>query len=175
MWWPSAGFVVGGGPSVNKFPYQRLAERGVVSVAVNNVAAYVPVRAFTFSDGQEKFHHALYLDPAMMCFVPAAKLKKRVRAKLPDGSFRTVDMQLSDCPNVWGIWRSGRFCPESFVTDWFAHWGYAGRQHQSEPHRSLMLPCPDCPGDGVCQACKGAGCDKCKKDKRKQPRGILFW
>ena len=123
MWSPSAGFLVCGGPSLNKIDYGRLRERGVVSLGVNNVSAYVPVDAWCFSDPEIKFHHGLFYDPKCTTFAPIPKLRRNVRVKLPDGTFRMTDRKIMDCPGTFGFHRRSDFNPETFFSDSFAHWG----------------------------------------------------
>jgi hypothetical protein len=123
LWRPAAAFLVGGGPSLNRLPYELLAERGIVSLGINNVCGKVPVRAFVCSDPPEKFHHGIFFDPAMLKFVPQPKLRKRVRAKLPDGSFCWTTFRVGDCPNVWGFSRRAEFDPAQFLTTQYATWG----------------------------------------------------
>ena len=137
LWWPRPGFLVCGGPSLKAMPYHRLAERGVVSLAVNNVAGFAPVRAWCFSDPQEKFHHGLFCDPAVMTFAPHAKLNKAVRAKLPDSTFRFLSVSVRECPNSYGFARRTTFNAETFLTDWFAHWGYGGKAGVDRPFSRL--------------------------------------
>lgn len=126
MWAGASGFLVCGGPSVNSIHdlHACLRSRGVVSLAVNNSAGYLPVRAMTFSDPPEKFHHGVFFDPAMMKFVPRPKLKRgQVRIKFPDGSFKFSGLNVRDCPNVWGYERSQHFIPEEFLNSPAATWG----------------------------------------------------
>ena len=137
MWAPSPGFLVCGGPSLDDYPLEKLRERGVVSIGVNNAAAYAPCSGFVFGDGREKFHHAIYLDPKCLCFVPNIQLLKDLRVKVPDGTFRMVNRSIKDCPGVFGIARSGRFYPEKFLKTWYAHWGYGGKQVGPKPHSRI--------------------------------------
>lgn len=139
LWSPSAAFLVCGGPSINKVPFQRLQERGIVSMAVNNVAGYVPVSAWTFGDPQKKFHHGLFLDPKIMTFAPFGKMKRHVRAKLPDGTFRTVNRRVRECPGTFGIMRRTKFDAPTFLTTPYAHWGRGGKQE--EDNRPFMCLC----------------------------------
>ncbi len=112
--WKSApaGFLVCGGPSLNDLDLSRLSERGVVSMAVNNVAGYAPVRAMTFNDPPEKFHQGIYLDAALLKMVPQKKLGKRIRAKKPDGTFAFTSFRVRDCPNVFGYSYENEWVPE---------------------------------------------------------------
>ena len=123
LWYPSSGFLVCGGPSVNKIDFKKLRERGIVSFGVNNVAGHVPVDAWCFSDPQTKFHHGLFFDPKCITFSPIPKLRKHVRVKLPDNTFRMTDIEVKDCPGTIGFNRKSTFDPETFFSDPYAHWG----------------------------------------------------
>lgn len=127
LWAPRPGFLVGGGPSLASMDTDRLKDRGVCSLGINNVAGAVPVRAQTFGDPQVKFHHGLFFDPAMMVFVPTGKLMYGLRAKLPDGTFRGLDVQVWQCPNVWGYARSTTFDASTFLTCEHGHWGQSAK------------------------------------------------
>lgn len=126
MWHPSAGFLVCGGPSINNLPIEKLKDRGIVSLGVNNISGYVPVSAWTFSDPQRKFHHGLHLDPKTITFSPIPKLRKHIRAKLPDNTFRILDKRVFECPSVFGYERKTVFYPETFFSTPYAHWGMGG-------------------------------------------------
>lgn len=123
LWRPSAAFLVAGGPSLQTMDLSPLRERGILSLGINNVAGYAPVRAMTFSDPPEKFHHGVFFDGSIMKFVPKAKLTKRVRAKLDDGSFAFTAWRVADCPNVWGYSRNAIWNPETFFNCEHASWG----------------------------------------------------
>jgi len=128
LWAPSAGFLVCGGPSINKLPFEKLKERGIVSLAVNNVAGHVPVTAWTFSDPQSKFHHGMLLDPKILTFMPIGKLKRKVRVKLPDGTFRGTNIRMRNCPGTFAFSRKTTFDAKTFLTTDYAHWGRGGKQ-----------------------------------------------
>ena len=123
LWSPSAAFLVCGGPSLQQLDLSPLRERGILSLGVNNVAGYAPVRAMTFSDPPEKFHHGVFFDGALMKVVPVAKLTKRVRAKRDDGTFGFTSFRVCDCPNVWGYSRNAIWDPSAFLTSPHASWG----------------------------------------------------
>jgi hypothetical protein len=130
--WSSPGFLVCGGPSINKIPYQKLSERGIVSMAINNSGGHVPVTAWVFSDPQEKFHHGLFLDPKMMTFAPISKLNKNYRIK-ENGQFRWSEKKVRDCPNTFGFSRRTELYPENFLKTDYAMWGYGGKQLEPKP------------------------------------------
>ena len=123
QWRPAAGFLVCGGPSLKSLDLSPLRERGIVSLGVNNVAAYAPVRAFVCGDPPEKFHPSIWLDPTITKFIPTTKLNKRVRAKMPDGSFKFTSFRVADCPSVFGFHRTCEFNPETFLMDEGNCWG----------------------------------------------------
>jgi hypothetical protein len=119
-----AGFLVCGGPSINDLPYHKLAERGVCSLAINGIAAKVPVRAMTFSDPPEKFPEAIFNDAAMMKIVPRRKLTRgETRRKMPDGTFVYTGKKVRDYPNVWGYEDRGWYTPETFLSEPSASFG----------------------------------------------------
>lgn len=132
LWAPSPGFLVCGGPSLNAIPKEKLRERGIVSLAVNNSAGHVPVSAWVFGDPQQKFHHGIHLDPKCITFAPNGKLRKRINVKLPDGRFRATDIQVKDCPGVFGFSRASHFNKHTFLTDKSAHWGPGGKMPERE-------------------------------------------
>ncbi len=122
-----SAFLVCGGPSLNKLDYRRLAERGIYSLGVNNVCAYVPVSAFVCSDPPMKFHDGIFLDPQMTKFIPSPKLSKRrgrLRKKNDRGLFEWIDAWTRECPQVFGFERRSWLMPdETWFTDGGAAWG----------------------------------------------------
>lgn len=72
-------FLVCGGPSAKEQPLDRLAERGVWSLAVNNAAGfgkYGP-NAFVCSDPASKFCDGIWMDPRIMKLIPTPKIKRK--------------------------------------------------------------------------------------------------
>jgi len=137
LWSPSPAFLIGSGPSLEEYPLERLRERGVVSLGINNAAARAPAKAWCFSDPQAKFHHALYLDPVVMTFAPNPKLKRKIVVKTKDG-FRSTNLRVRDCPNTYGFDRSTQFDPNEFFNTPFAHWG-SGKHQPKGVEPSGML------------------------------------
>jgi hypothetical protein len=132
LWSPAAAFLVCGGPSLNQVPFQKLRERGIASLAVNNVAGHVPVAAWCFGDSVTKFHHGLFLDPKNLAFVPMGKLTHPIQVKCPDGTFRASTIQARHCPGVLGFSRTSLFYPETFFDTTYAHWGRGGKQPEAQ-------------------------------------------
>jgi hypothetical protein len=126
LWRGSAAFLVCGGPSLASLPEGVFRLPGVASLGVNNAAAHAGCRAFVFGDPQWKFSHSLFLDPTVLVFAPFGKLRRCVRVRLPNGSFRQSTTRLSDCPNVYGLARTGRFNGAEFCSTRWAQWGRGG-------------------------------------------------
>ena len=132
LWHGSAAFYVCGGPSLKEIDLSFLKDRGIVSLGINNVGGYAPVRAWTFSDPAEKFHHGIFLDPAIIKFVPRPKMHNRVRAKLPDGRFQWTTYDVKACPNVFGYDRETKWNAEQFLTTEWATWGPSKKHPENE-------------------------------------------
>ncbi len=118
LWRGCAGFLCGGGPSIKELPYHRLAERGICSLGINNIAGMVPCRAFTLSDPPEKAHHGIWRDPAILKLIPRPKFTRRgrgtTREKLPDGSFKYLEKRTIDYPSTFGYERRGWHLADRF-------------------------------------------------------------
>lgn len=139
LWAPSAGFLVCGGPSTNKLPFQRLRERGIVSLAINNSSGHIPVTAWCFGDPAEKFHHGVHLDPKCLTFAPIGKLGHPINAKMPDGKFRKTGILVRDCPGTLGFSRDSYFKAETFFSTTFAHWGVGAKNTPEEQAKYKCL------------------------------------
>ena len=137
-WRGKAAFLCCGGPSLATYPLDALRDRGVVSLGVNNAAAYAQCNAFVFGDPQWKFHHSLFMDPKTWAFAPMAKLRRQLRVQAADGTFRFADVLLQDLPGNYGIPRSGRFDGKTFLSTPYAHWGHGGKGDvEQQPFRRL--------------------------------------
>ena len=122
-------FLVCGGPSLNLVDPHQLNQRGLFTMAVNNAAAWSDFRpsAFVCSDPPMKFHSGIWLDPAVMKFIPLPKLKGGrgvLRIKDEDGRFSKATCSACHCPNVWGFLRRNWMeLDETFFTEEAAAWG----------------------------------------------------
>ena len=131
IWRGCAAFIVCGGPSVRDLPYHKLAERGVLSLGINNVCGMVPVRAMTFNDPAEKFHEGVLADGSIMKLIPKPRLthKSHTRRRKADGGFELTGRNMPDYPNVWAFERRGWHTPEAFLTDPAATYGNDAKGH----------------------------------------------
>jgi len=122
LWRNRAAFLVCGGPSLAELPLERLRERGVSSLAINNAGAYAPVKAHTFGDPESKFHSAMMADANVLSFVPFGKLHYPIQIK-HEGEFYPTRVKVCDCPAVFGISRTSTYSRETFLSSNSAHWG----------------------------------------------------
>ena len=126
MLYGGAAFLVCGGPSLKTLPYERLRERGVFSLGINNAAGFAPCSAFVCSDPPSKFHSSIFLDPKVMKFLPTPKLRRnrnKLRKKVGD-KFEEIKRTTANCPNVWGFERrSWLMCNHTWFTEPSAAWG----------------------------------------------------
>lgn len=86
-------FMIGGGPSLRDLDLSQLQRRGIVSLGMNNVGAYVRPNIWIHGDPPHKFHHAIWYDPGIIKLTPRAKLWNVLREKR-DGKFWDVSQQV---------------------------------------------------------------------------------
>lgn len=139
MWQDCAAFYVCGGPSLKEIDLSFLKDRGILSLGINNVGGYAPVRAWTFSDPAEKFSERIFLDPTIMKLVPKPKLGNRVRAKLDDGTFQWTQYNVKHCPNVFAYDRETHFYPEQFLTTTWASWGPSAKHDENKGKPTVLF------------------------------------
>ena len=126
-----SAFLVAGGPSSKQQDLKKLQQRGVFTLAVNNVAGHFKPNAFVCSDPPSKFHHGIWLDPTIMKFIPSPKMRKNrghLRRKrgdvFEDLTLNGKTISTKDCPNLWGFARSAWWAyGDEFFTESHATWG----------------------------------------------------
>jgi hypothetical protein len=129
-------FLVCGGPSTKQVDFMQLKERGIFSLGVNNVAAFVPVSAFVCSDPPSKFWDGIFKDPKVMKFLPTPKLRgrrSRIRERKADGEFISTKKSTAAMPNVWGFERRSWLMPDD---TWFLSSGAAWGNHSNGVKRT---------------------------------------
>jgi hypothetical protein len=123
-------FLLCGGPSAQCLPLERLAERGIWSMAINNMAAHPDIRpqAFICGDPPLKFHHNIWSDAGILKFIPTCKLMAKggryaLRRKIGHVFVRSEETT-RESPSVFGYDRGWWFRPdESFFLQPWASWG----------------------------------------------------
>ncbi len=126
-----SAFLVVGGPSSKQLDLSKLKQRGIWTMAVNNMAGSFWPNAFVCADPPSKFHHGIWLDPTVMKFVPLPKMSGRrshLREKIGDEFVPLKrdgkQIVVPDCPNVWAFGRRSWLQPDdTFFTEQEAAWG----------------------------------------------------
>lgn len=115
-----SAFLACGGPSAKLLPLERLNERGTWTLTVNNMGGHGRFRpqAMVCTDPPSKFSHSIWLDPAIMKFIPTPKFARSrgaLRERQGDGTFTASPVSTATAPNVWGFGRRKWItCDDSF-------------------------------------------------------------
>jgi hypothetical protein len=97
---PSACWLVGGGPSLARLPYRKIAASPVPVMAVNLAGAgLVRPNFWTAYDNSARFHTSIYLDPGILKLVQT----RRATDLVPGTSFKVCE-----CPNLFFFERDGQ-------------------------------------------------------------------
>lgn len=115
-------FLILSGPSLNALPLDRLNERGIVTMGVNNSPCRIRTNFMTFVDSADKFHHSIWRDPGITKFIPKQRFKKKTKVKQPDGEF-VWSLPAKVFPNVIGYKRNAYFDPQNWLWEPSINWG----------------------------------------------------
>lgn len=115
-------FMVLAGPSLNTINRAKLHDPGIVTFGVNNVAALTRPTFWTYGDTTKKFHEAIWRDPGIIKFAPAAKFDDPIWSKRGE-AFEPAGLTPRDCPGVFGIQRNNDFRPEQWLFEPSVNWG----------------------------------------------------
>lgn len=134
-------FLLLSGPSLAALDLRLLYRRGIVTFGVNN-SPTVGIRTnyWTYVDRQNKFHDAIWKDPACIKFAVSRQLHKSLREKRPDGTFRTItdgngkDLAVRDMPSTLGYVRNAWFDPEKWLTEDSINWGNSKKSAAKNGH-----------------------------------------
>jgi len=144
----SSCFLILGGPSFkdimtskNKISFgkqsllytQCLSYPGFLTMGVNNAVSAFRPNLWTSVDEPNRFLQSIWLDPSIQKFIPQEHMNKNI---FDSSLWKQSNIQVINCPNVFGIERNERFNPYTFLTEntfnWGDHKNYGGS-------RSVML------------------------------------
>lgn len=108
-------FIVLSGPSLRTLDIGLLQQRGILTMGVNNAAAFMHTDLFIHGDPSKKFHDSIWKDPSIMKFTPKSMLRRDVRHRV-NGSFE-IHKRVMYMPNVYGYNRNSTFDPDNFLTE----------------------------------------------------------
>ena len=137
-------FLVCGGPSLNDIDLTLLNQRGVVTAAVNNVAAtHVRPHLWFVCDMTAQFSEVIWRDPGIMKFTKRKYLDERVRT-WDAGRMEFVKSSFvpRKLPNCWGYQHTKGWNAETFLDDELPTWGVNSKEMDPDGHGehfSIML------------------------------------
>jgi hypothetical protein len=132
LYFGASCFLMLSGPSALSNDLTELRRRGIYTIAVNNAATIIRPNSWIFVDPPEKFHSAIWLDPAVTKFVHNRFLEYRLREKIGD-EFRKLDRpdgkpaHVRDMPGVVSIIRNADFRPNRWLRESSINWGNSKR------------------------------------------------
>lgn len=107
-------FIVGGGPSIRALDCTKLYSRGVLTFAINNVAANeVRPNLWTAGDSPHKFALSIWKDPAITKFVPEHRADSPIFDKTTP----------RDMPNVFTFPLASDFNSQTWLSESQVGWG----------------------------------------------------
>jgi len=118
-------FFIGSGPSLLQQDLTFLNQRGIVTFAVNNIAAKtIRPNLWCSVDEPKSFHEAIWLDPAIMKFVNAEKAHKHFFLTGQNGNEQhNSNLAARDCPNTFTFNLTAKFNHETFLDENNVCWG----------------------------------------------------
>lgn len=114
-------FYIGAGPSLLSQPLGLLSSRGILTFAVNNVAAKtVKPNLWCCGDEPKSFHDVIWNDPTILKFCPANKSQKHYYI---DG--KNSDQAARFTPNtfIYNLPTKSRFDENKFLSEDVCTWG----------------------------------------------------
>lgn len=142
VWLGEDLFIVLSGPSLKTLPLDKLHQRGVVTLAVNNAACVYRPTFWTHVDPAEKFHEAIWHDPGIIKLVPQRRFSQEIRVE-KDGELAKTGKRVADCPSVFGFKHGATFDPLTYLTSDFVCLGNNKKAHlkNGRPHNiNVMFP-----------------------------------
>lgn len=121
----STAFLLCGGPSIADMDLTELDNRGIFTIAVNQCAAtaFRP-NVFCCVDPPERFHEAIWRDPAVMKFTRRIHSHSRIRRIEPVTKIlTTLDLSPHQCPNTWFFHDAFGFDAATFLDATAFVWG----------------------------------------------------
>jgi len=135
------GFLVCGGPSLANYDLAELQRPSVISMGVNNAAAYAWTTHFTCADPVGKFDGDVILDARVTKIIPIRKMTNHVCVKR-GGVFKRTGFLVKDCPNVFSFMDQSKGDPfncEDFLTFPRPLWGYRTEDEAKRHGRRKFL------------------------------------
>lgn len=118
-----SAFLICGGPSFKLIDQEKLRSRGIITIAVNNVATVFRPNLWTCVDTPANFVEQIWLDPAIIKLVPMDHFEKTLCVGAPNNKVIPSTIKVGDCPAVFGFRRNEMFRPEQWLYEDSFNWG----------------------------------------------------
>ena len=127
----SSAFLIASGPSFVEVDKSLLSKPGIWTMTLNNAVRSFRGNAACIVDDPSRFVSSLWLDPKIMKFVPSSHFKKPIwdnrtfvgKDGKTDARWCPMDMNVGDCPNVYGYMRNEKFHAPRFLYEETVNWG----------------------------------------------------
>jgi len=144
QWQGRACFLVSNGPSVKDLNLALLRQPGIITMTINNGASTLLMNGvtptfWTCVDHPNRFVKQIWLNPAIMKFIPMAAFDKEL---WDNEAWKTLEESCGighprDCPNILGYRRNEKFAAHRFFTESSINWGCHKRWGGC---RTVLLP-----------------------------------
>jgi hypothetical protein len=136
-----SAFLIGGGPSLKKQNLSLLEQRGVLTCAMNNVAAVYRPHLWVSVDDPGSFSDVIWQDPAILKFVPLCHMEKKFSVRDSNGALMESSEVVGDVPGIFGFRRNEHFEASQWLYEDTFNWGNHARRKDAEGNkgsRSVM-------------------------------------
>lgn len=128
-----SAFLICGGPSFGKLDHSLLASPGLLTMGINNSVKSFRPNLWTSVDSPDHFMKSIWLDPAIMKFVPICHAGKAI---FDNDAWKFLPMNVGDCPNIVHYKRNEHFQPNQYLWEDTVNWG---NHKKHGGGRSIML------------------------------------
>lgn len=113
-------FLIAGGPSFVALDHSLLWQPGALTMGLNNSVKTFRPQLWVCVDEPDQFIRSIWLDPAIMKFVPLGHAAKQV---FNSDEWKFTDWRVGDCPNVVYFKRNEHFQAQQFLWEDCINWG----------------------------------------------------
>lgn len=134
--------LVCGGPSVAEMDLSAIAQRGILTAAVNQIAAtHIRPHVWITCDPPRNFHASIWKDPAIIKFCKEKYLSDRWQEWNRENKLAWSGHKVKSLPNVWGYHHVHGWNASTFLTQPWPTWGTANKEEDPEgrENKSVML------------------------------------
>lgn len=118
-----SAFLVCGGPSLLQMDLGLLAQRGILTMAVNNATVIYRPLLWCCADDPGNFCDAIWYDPGILKFLPDEYLQLRFTVRNEQDELVYGERTVGDMPAVFGFKVNEEFVAERWLQEETFNWG----------------------------------------------------